>query len=126
MRKTLNINLGGLAFIIDENAFDLLHNYLEALKRKFGNESERDEIINDIEARIAEMLNHRLADRKEVVSVEDVQFVMDAMGKPEDIAGEEPGTSTSGASGTSAQSATAGASGPSKRLFRDPDDARNS
>jgi hypothetical protein len=33
MRKTLNINLGGIAFIIDENAFEFLHNYLEALKR---------------------------------------------------------------------------------------------
>ena len=89
MRKTLNINLGGMAFIIDENAFELLHNYLEALKRKFNNETERDEIMNDIEARIGEMLSQKLAGGKEVVSVEDVQTIMDAMGKPEDIAGEE-------------------------------------
>ena len=89
MRKTLNINLGGMAFIIDENAFELLHNYLEALKRKFSNETEREEILNDIEARIGEMLNQKLADRKEVVGVAEVQDVMDAMGKPEDIAGEE-------------------------------------
>ena len=75
-----------MAFIIDENAFELLHNYLEALKRKFSNETERDEILNDIESRIGELLNQKIADRKEVVSVAEVQAVMDAMGKPEDIA----------------------------------------
>jgi hypothetical protein len=45
--------------------------------------------MNDIEARIGEMLNQKLADRKEVVSVAEVAAVMEAMGKPEDIAGEE-------------------------------------
>ena len=69
MRKTLNINLGGMAFIIDENAFELLHNYLEALKQKFNNEAERAEIMNDIEARIAELLNQKLENRKEVIRV---------------------------------------------------------
>ena len=61
MRKTLNINLGGMAFIIDENAYELLHNYLEALKQKFNNAAERDEIMSDIEGRIAEMLGQKLA-----------------------------------------------------------------
>jgi phage shock protein PspC (stress-responsive transcriptional regulator) len=118
MKKTLNINLGGTAFIIDENAFDLLHNYLETLKRKFSNEAERDEILNDIEARIGEMLNQKLADRKEVVSVEDVQQVMDAMGKPEVIAGEE--TVTENPKVTTSSSYTYAAP-IKKRLFRDPD-----
>jgi phage shock protein PspC (stress-responsive transcriptional regulator) len=123
MRKTLNINLGGLAFIIDENAFELLHTYLEALKRKFNNATEREEILNDIETRIAEMLNQKLASRKEVVGLEDVQFVTEAMGKPEDIAGEDaeeeipsqPTTGTSNQSGTQTVH---------KKLFRDPDDAK--
>lgn len=127
MRKTLNINLGGLAFIIDENAFELLHNYLEALKRKFNNQAERDEIMNDIEGRIAEMLNQKLADRREVISVEDVQAVMNAMGKPEDIAGEEPettaGTSSTTGSTASSSSTTMGPV-PHKKLFRDADDAK--
>ena len=127
MRKTLNINLGGMAFIIDENAFELLHNYLEALKRKFNNEAERTEIINDIESRIAEMLNQRLENRKEVIGLEDVQFVTDAMGKPEDIAGEEPveNGNTTGQNTTSASATSATATAPvKKRLFRDPDDAK--
>lgn len=126
MRKTLNINLGGMAFIIDENAFELLHTYLEALKRKFNKETERTEIMNDIEARIAEMLNQRLQSRKEVIGIEDVQFVTDAMGKPEDIAGEEPveNANADNKGTTSATAAPTAASSVKKRLFRDPDDTK--
>ncbi|MDB5283456.1 MAG: hypothetical protein JWO06_2531 [Bacteroidota bacterium] len=125
MRKTLNINLGGMAFIIDENAFELLHNYLEALKRKFNNAAEREEIMNDIEGRIAEMLNQKLAGRKEVLSAEDVQAVMDIMGKPEDIAGEESAPSTESTTTTSATNSTTGPAAPvHRKLFRDTDDAK--
>lgn len=127
MKKTLNINLGGFAFIIDENAFELLHNYLEALKRKFKSETERDEILHDIEARIAEMLNAKLAGRKEVISIVEVQAVVDAMGKPEDIAGED---TEPVASATAAEQSTTYTTPPvytapvKKRLFRDADDAK--
>jgi len=124
MRKTLNINLGGMAFIIDENAFELLHNYLEALKRKFSNEAEREEILNDIEARIGEMLNQKLADRKEVVSVAEVQAVMEAMGKPEDIAGEEVEPAAVGSSSQQANTNTVFTAPVKKRLYRDADDAK--
>lgn len=129
MRKTLNINLGGLAFIIDENAYELLHNYLETLKQKFGNTAECTEIMNDIEARLAELLNQKLANRREVIGAEDVQLVMDALGKPEDIAGEE--TNQEPAAGASKTTAGPSATTPAadftpvrKRLFRDPDDAK--
>jgi phage shock protein C len=124
MRKTLNINLGGFAFIIDENAFDLLHNYLEALKRKFNNAAEREEILNDIEGRIAELLNQKLADRREVVSSDDVQSIMDALGKPEDIAGEEAPEETGSTAKPSGPTATEFTPINKKRLFRDPDDAK--
>jgi len=124
MRKTLNINLGGMAFIIDENAFELLHNYLEALKRKFSNEAEREEILHDIEARIGEMLNQKLADRKEVVSVTEVQAVMEAMGKPEDIAGEESEPAAVGSSSQQPNTNTVFTAPVKKRLYRDADDAK--
>jgi len=124
MRKTLNINLGGMAFIIDENAFELLHNYLEALKRKFGNEAEREEILNDIEARIGEMLSQKLAGSKEVISIAEVQTVIDAMGKPEDIAGEESSEPTTGSSSQQSNTNSVFAEPVKKRLFRDPDDAK--
>lgn len=112
-----------MAFIIDENAFELLHNYLETLKRKFKNEAERDEIMNDIESRIAEMLTQKLGDRKEVVSVEDAAYVIGLMGKPEDIAGDEPEVETTASSASQAASATT-TQRVQKRLFRDPDDAK--
>ena len=113
-----------MAFIIDENAFELLHNYLEALKRKFSNETERDEILNDIEARIGELLNQKIADRKEVVSVAEVQAVMDAMGKPEDIAGEESEPAAVSSSSNQSTTNTVFTEPVKKRLFRDADDAK--
>ena len=115
-----------MAFIIDENAFELLHNYLEALKRKFNNEAEREEIMNDIEARIAEMLTQKLADRKEVVSINEVQAIMDVLGKPEDIAGEDAEPASTRDS-TTTETVHTGGVDPTvpgrKRLFRDADDA---
>ncbi|MFN8297893.1 MAG: PspC domain-containing protein [Chitinophagales bacterium] len=130
MKKTINVNLGGMAFIMDENAFEALHTYLETLKRKFSNQAERDEIISDIESRIGEMLNQRLNGRKEVISAEDVEAVIAIMGKPEDIAGDdEPATQ---AAKEEAQTTTTGSTSYAyatdgtvkKRLFRDPDDKR--
>lgn len=92
MKKTININLAGMAFIIDENAYEVLHNYLEALRHKFSNETERAEILNDIEARMAEMLAARNTMGKQVVNIDDVKDVIAIMGKPEDIAGDEEQT----------------------------------
>ncbi len=119
-----------MAFIIDENAFEVLFNYLEALKRKFKNAAERDEILHDIEARMAELLTAKLAGRKEVVSLTEIQAVVDAMGKPEDIAGEdvettatEQNTASAQQTGTSYTQQTY--TGPvKKRLYRDADDAK--
>lgn len=126
MKKTLNINLGGMAFIINEDAFELLHRYLETLKAKFKNDAEREEILNDIEARIADLLNQKLAGRKEVLSVEDVEYVTGIMGRPEDIAGEEtaePTTTSTSTAGTQT-TYTTHQEPVKKRLFRDADDAK--
>ena len=53
MNKTVNINLAGIVFHIDENAFETLNNYLNELKNHFKNEEGGDEILKDIEGRIA-------------------------------------------------------------------------
>ena len=60
MNKTLNINLAGIVFHIDEDAFEILNNYLNALKNHFKNEEGADEILKDIEGRIAELFTERL------------------------------------------------------------------
>lgn len=126
MKKTLNINLGGIAFIIDENAFEILFNYLEALKKKFDNETERQEILNDIEARIAEMFNEQLGHRKEVLGIEEVEYVIRQMGRPEDIAGEEPSEERAETTTTTTSKSTDSGDREviKKRLYRDTDDSK--
>jgi phage shock protein PspC (stress-responsive transcriptional regulator) len=124
MKKTININLGGQAFIIDEPAFEILHNYFEALKLKFTNEDERREIIADIESRIAELFTLRLAKTRTVVSEEDVVYVISLMGKPEDIAGDNDGAPAASAVGAATSTSAAPAGKAERKFFRDPDDKK--
>ena len=55
MNKTININLGGFAFQIEEDAYNLLQNYLQKIETKLGNGEEASEVITDVEFRIAEL-----------------------------------------------------------------------
>ncbi len=118
MKKTVHVNIGGLAFILDEEAQQMLHNYFESLRHKFLSGEDAEEVIRDIELRIAELFTARLGSRQ-VVSMEDVQEVMKLMGSPEDIAGEEPP-----ASGLNDKSAVLPGGKAQRRLFRDPEDSK--
>jgi phage shock protein PspC (stress-responsive transcriptional regulator) len=89
MNKTVNANIAGLVFYIEESAYDLLQNYLKSIEANFGNAEERSEIMRDIESRIAELFQERNANRKEVVNLEDVEAVIAIMGKPEDYQSDE-------------------------------------
>lgn len=123
MKKTININLGGQAFIIDEEAFDILHRYFEDLKQKFSNENEQKEILADIEARIAEIFTERLGKARAVINEEDVVKVVSLMGRPEDIAGETDSAPTG--SGNKQQDQHFVNYGKAeKKLFRDPDNKK--
>ncbi len=84
MNKTLDINIANQIFHIDENAYKVLKNYLDAIQRSLANEVSREEIIQDIEARIAELFIERMISDKQVISVEDVNAVIKIMGEPED------------------------------------------
>ena len=123
MKKTININLGGIAFIIDENAYEILHQYLETLKNSFSNQTERDEIMNDIEARMAELLLQGIASRKEVIGIAEVEAVIQNMGKPEEILGEQTATEEQ-KSTTYEKTKTYSFDTTKRRLFRDPDDKK--
>jgi phage shock protein PspC (stress-responsive transcriptional regulator) len=81
MNKTVNINLAGIVFHIDEDAFERLNNYLDTLKNHFENDEGRDEILKDIEGRIAELFSERMI-KKEVVSLADVYEITTIMGDP--------------------------------------------
>lgn len=115
MNKTVNINLAGIFFHIDEDAYQKLQRYLEAIKRSFTDSQGRSEIISDIEARIAELFSERVQNDKQVVSVKQVDEVITIMGQPEDylvddeIFEDEPIRQTS--------------SKNSKKLYRDKDNS---
>ncbi|MCH2232732.1 MAG: PspC domain-containing protein [Crocinitomicaceae bacterium] len=90
MNKTISINIAGFAFIIEEGAYHSLQNYLDAIKRNFQDDAEREEIMTDIESRIAEIFREKLtSDSREVVLLPDVDEVMNIMGRPEDYVTEE-------------------------------------
>lgn len=93
MKKTFTINISGSVFHIDEDAFEKLQRYLQMLNRHFGTALEGQEILQDIEARIAELLIEKTANKVEVVTNDMVDEVIARMGKPEDFmesSDEEP------------------------------------
>jgi phage shock protein PspC (stress-responsive transcriptional regulator) len=89
MNKTVNINLAGIFFHIDEDAYLKLQRYLDAIKRSFTDSQGRDEIITDIEARIAELFTENLQNERQVVSSKLVDQVITIMGQPEDYLVDE-------------------------------------
>ena len=84
MNKTVNINIGGLIFHIDEDAYQKLTRYFEAIKRSLSNSSGKDEIMKDIEMRVAELLTEKQKSDKHVINNKDVDEVIVVMGQPED------------------------------------------
>jgi outer membrane lipopolysaccharide assembly protein LptE/RlpB len=89
MNKTVSVNIAGFAFNIEEQAYEVLRVYLKNIRNKFQNEEEQDEIMEDIEARVAELFHEKISAIKEVITETDVQEIMDIMGKPEDYLSDE-------------------------------------
>ncbi|MFT3886190.1 MAG: PspC domain-containing protein [Flavobacteriales bacterium] len=118
MKKTVTANVNGTVFHIEEDAYEKLQQYLSGIRGTFTGSSGSDEIMADIEARIAELFNERLQGRQVVITA-DVDHVITIMGRPEDFAGD-----TGSASTFPPGSAAAAFSGSPRhrRLFRDPDD----
>ncbi len=87
MKKTVSVNISGLFFHIDEDAYDRLNRYLTGVKRHFSKDNGRDEIISDIESRIAELLTKRLTGNRQVVSIGDIEEVVKQMGEPFEMEG---------------------------------------
>jgi hypothetical protein len=91
MNKTVNINLGGMFFHIDEDAYQKITRYFDAIKRSLNNSSGQDEIIKDIEMRVSELLNEKQKSDKHV-GLKDVDEVITVMGQPEDYIIEDENT----------------------------------
>ena len=94
MNKTVNINLGGMFFHIDEDAYQKLTRYFEAIKRSLSSANGQDEIIKDIELRIAELITEKHSNDKHVINLKVLDEIIAVMGQPEDyridLDGDEP------------------------------------
>ena len=115
MKTTVTINLGGLIFHIDDDAYEMLHSYLIAIERQFINESDQKEILSDIESRLAELFTELLGEKKDIISREDISKVISIMGQPEDFSTDEEQKENQSTKRTMSSRQT------TKRLYRDPD-----
>ncbi|MCW5923118.1 MAG: DUF2807 domain-containing protein [Saprospiraceae bacterium] len=126
MNKILNINLGGYALTIDDDAYEYLLSYLESIRKRFSESEGRDEIVHDIESRLGEIITQNMGTRT-IVMLPDAEAAVEVMGKPEDFGGEP---TTEGSGGGAERSGTAGSGNRAKkqtvktgkRLFRDEED----
>ena len=89
MKKTLNVNLNGRVFTIDEDAYSLLDNYLNSIRICFRKEEGASEIIADFEARIEELFSERNRLGHQVITLEHVEDVIARVGQPADFSDEE-------------------------------------
>lgn len=89
MNKTVNINLANTLFHIDDDAYNKLRRYLESIRRSFSGTKGSDEIIADIEARIAELFLEKMENERQVITHKEVDQVIEVMGQPEDYMVDE-------------------------------------
>ncbi|MBQ0117514.1 MAG: PspC domain-containing protein [Flavobacterium sp.] len=83
MNKTVSINIGGLFFHIDDNAYNQLNTYFNTIKNSLSEDS-KEEVMHDIETRVAELLGARIVPDKQVINHMDIDYIISVMGKPED------------------------------------------
>ena len=108
MKKTVQVNIGGCAFNIDEESYSIIDEYLGGLKRYYSDNIDGKEIVEDIEERMAELLLERCGTGN-VVSVADARYVIGILGTPAAILEESDSEKTKSAER------------PKKRLYRNPD-----
>lgn len=118
MNKTININLGGYALIIDEDAYDTAHHYLMTLGSHFGSDEGATEIMQDIETRMGELINRKKGTRI-IVNKVDVVDAIAVLGTPEEL---KDINFSEGASQSKRPSGTPFTLKTGKRLYRDKDD----
>ncbi len=123
MKQVININFHGQVVPIEVSAFDLLKNYTGSLSRFFANEEGKEEIINDIESRIAELFQERLKKGATCITDDDVNAIIKSMGRPEEFDGEEEKVVSTLGARSEEKSSAAGSQNTettaNRRLYRD-------
>jgi phage shock protein PspC (stress-responsive transcriptional regulator) len=128
MKKVININFQGRVIPIEESAYEILKNYTDSLRRYFANEEGRDEIINDIENRIAELFTEELKKNQTgCITDANVEAIIKSIGRPEDFDGDIAEASSSEKSYSSSSSASSAshsqsAHEPRGSLYRNAND----
>lgn len=89
MEPTVRVSIAGMAFTLEQDAYRIVENYLDALKKHFSNKPDADEIISDIEARMSELFAMR-RNANNVVTLSDVHEIISIMGNPKDFGDENP------------------------------------
>ena len=114
MKRTFSVNLGNKVYNIDEDAYARMKEYLDRIESHFSDQKEREDIVNDIEARLSELFSERLGQNRQVITLNDVEEVIRIMGDPQEIGGDkETGRER-------AETRYERRSGP-RRFYRDPD-----
>jgi len=121
MKKTLTINLNNIVFHIDDDAYDMLQSYLADVEKHLSDD-EKKEVMADIEARIAEIFSDSLKRNKTVINLEDVEEIINVLGKPDQFSSDEeddanPKTNTQQSAGNGERRSS------SRRFYRDPENA---
>lgn len=97
MNEIKKCSISGVAFVFEKVAYNRLSEYIASLKRAYKDNSESDEIIADIEARIAELILSTISDQKQTVCLPLIENIIAQLGSAEDITGKEdtmPATDT--------------------------------
>ncbi len=116
MKKAISISIGKTSFIIEEDAFDKLKSYLDSFEASISNKNDVKEVMEDVEARIAEIFTEHVRSSSQVVSIDLVNKVIALMGTPE---GEGQPDSSSSKAETQTPPPFQGYA--RKRFYRDPD-----
>jgi len=105
MNEVTKIHLGRQVFSISASAHRELRSYLDAIHKEVGDE----DVVEEVELRMAELLAQRKITGDKVVLPADIKFLKEQLGTPKDFKGEDPNSSAE--------------LSEAKRLFRDTDNA---
>lgn len=97
MKETISVNLASQAFTFDKDAYRRLKEYLDAIRRRLP--AGDPEILNDVEARLAEIFRSRISSPMMVVTLQMVQGAMAQMGDPSEFGELRPGEARRGVRG---------------------------
>lgn len=123
MKKTVTINLNNIVFTIDDDAYDMLRNYLADVE-KYLSDEEKKEVMADIEARIAEIFSESLKRNKSVINIDDVEEIINVLGKPNQYSDEDETDSNNNQSAPKAEpQQSSNDRRNARRFYRDPENA---